>query len=150
MTKLKQEKNLESISHCSHAELEAMDIDELDRIAFGCNEGDILLVDPNKLAIKYPCDMDNPEYRFKLEGMKWVNSVSFDEPIQVSIGNDGRMYLEDGHHRRFAAIKKGVKLEAEIEIRGNPILRIQEQLKVLHAAKPKIRNTAEDQQGPGL
>jgi hypothetical protein len=105
----------------SHRELEAMDIDDLDRIAFGCNDGDILYVDPASLVIKYPCDLDNPEEKFRLGGMAWVRSVSFDEPIHVSIGEDGRKYLEDGHHRRFSAIKQGISLQAQIEIRANPV-----------------------------
>lgn len=105
----------------SQRELEQMDIDVLDKLAFGYNDGDIVEIDPSLLVIKYPCDLENPEYCFQKGGMDWVRSVSLDEPIDVSIGDDGRMYLEDGHHRCFAASKLGKKLQAKVEIKGNPL-----------------------------
>jgi hypothetical protein len=102
-------------------ELEGMDIDDLDMLAFGCKTGDVLELDPAAIVIKYPCDLENPIERFRRGGMGWVRSVSFDEPIEVSVGEDGRKYLEYGHHRRFAAIKLGRSLMAEIEIKGGPV-----------------------------
>lgn len=101
-----------------------MDIDILDKIAFGCNDGDVIIVNPADLVIKYPGDLENPLECYRKGGMAWVRSVSLEDPIEVSIGEDGRMYLEDGHHRRFAAIKRGEKLRAEVEIKGNPIRHI--------------------------
>lgn len=101
-----------------------MDVDELDQIAFGCKGGDVISINPQDLLIKYPSDLENPEDCYRRGGMNWVMSVDLDEPVQVSIGEDGKMYLEDGHHRRFAAIKRGAKLSAEVEIKGNPIRHI--------------------------
>lgn len=108
----------------SQSELEEMDIDVLDKVAFGCKDGDIIEISPADLVIKYPGDLENPEEKYRLGGMSWVRTVSFDDPIEVSIGDDGRRYLEDGHHRRFAAIKQGRSLLAEISIKGNPVKHI--------------------------
>lgn len=105
----------------SPKELEEMDINILDKIAFGYNDGDVITIDAGKVVIKYPGDLENAEECFRRGGMSWARSVCLDDPVQVSIGEDGKMYLEDGHHRRFAAIKRGAKLSAEVEIKGNPI-----------------------------
>jgi hypothetical protein len=98
-----------------------MDIDILDMMAFGCKSGEVVELDPKDILIKYPGDLDNPIEKFRVGGMKWVRSVSLEEPVEVSIGDDGNKYLEDGHHRRFSAIKQGKKLKAEIEVKGNPV-----------------------------
>lgn len=105
----------------SRDQLERMDIDRLDRAAFGYASGDIVEIDPAKIKIKYPGDLENPEVRFAKEGMDWVNSVSFDEPVEVSIDNEGEFSLEDGHHRLFAAQKLGRALRARVEVKGKPI-----------------------------
>lgn len=106
-------------------EMEAMDIDVLDMLAYGVKGDDIVELLPDDIHIKYT-DLENPEYRFEKEGMAWVNSVSFETPVDVSVAQNGTPELEDGHHRWFAAKKLGRKLKAKIEIKGNPILRILE------------------------
>lgn len=105
----------------TRAELEAMPIDELDRLAFGYANDDVAWVSPEQLTIVYPDDMANPEYQFERGGMPWVNSVDLSEPISVAIDNDGKLQLMDGHHRYFAAKIRGEKLIAQIEIKGNPV-----------------------------
>jgi hypothetical protein len=125
----------------SQRELEVMDIDILDVLAFGYKSGEIVELDPRDILIKYPCDLDNPIEKFRTGGMAWVRSVSLEEPVEVSIGEDGKKYLEDGHHRRFSAIKQGFKLKAEIEVKGSPvafILRRQDGLAQL--AKKQVFN----------
>jgi hypothetical protein len=109
-------------------ELYKFDWDELCKMAYGVKNGDIIELDPNKIKIKYKDDLENPIAIFNGEikkngksGMDWVRSVSFDEPLQVSLGLDGKStkedwYLEDGHHRLFAAKKlKMSKVKCEVE-----------------------------------
>lgn len=135
----------------TQSQLEMMDIDILDKMAFGCNDGDIIELDPSEIVIKYPCDLGNPEECFRVGGMKWVRSVSFEDPIEVSIGDDGRKYLEDGHHRRFSAIKLGLKLKAEIEIKGNPVQFILRRQEASIAKAPKTSRRRNDlSDGPSL
>jgi hypothetical protein len=102
-------------------ELEDMDVDELDVLAYGCKGGDICTFKPSELRIKWKEDLGNPQYKFEQDGMAWVRSVIFDEPVEVSVSEDGVFELEDGHHRWFAATKLGLELKAVIEVKGNPI-----------------------------
>jgi hypothetical protein len=106
--------------------LEAMDIDDLDWMAYGYIGNQIVELDPSQITIKWHEDLKNPQHKFKLGGMDWVRSVCFDEPVKVSIAQDGTIHLEDGHHRYFAAIKLERTLRAVVEIKGKPIERILE------------------------
>lgn len=105
-------------------ELQAMDIDELDVMAFGYKNDQEVTVSPSDLNLIWPDDMENPRYRFEQEGTDWVNNVDLTEPIEVSISKPGILDLEDGHHRYFAALKTGKSLTARITIKGNPVLAI--------------------------
>lgn len=98
-----------------------MNVDELDVMAYGCNGGDICSFKPSELRIKWKDDLVNPQYKYEQGGMDWVRSVIFDEPVEVSVNEDGVFELEDGHHRWFAATKLGLELEAVIEVKGNPV-----------------------------
>ena len=102
-------------------DLEQMDMDDLDRMAFGHASGEIIDIKPRDIKIQYRGDLENPEYKFEKGGMEWVRSVDFSEPVEVSIKTDGKFYLEDGHHRWFAAKKLGIPLKAKIEVKGKPI-----------------------------
>lgn len=104
--------------------LEAMDIDDLDWMAYGYIGNQIIDLDPSQITIKWHEDLKNPQHKFRLGGMNWVKSVSFDEPVKVSIAQDGTIHLEDGHHRYFAATKLGRNIKAVVEIKGKPIERI--------------------------
>jgi hypothetical protein len=104
--------------------LEAMDIDDLDRLAFGVAGGDVVALKPEQLHIVYPDDLLNPQARFEKEGMRWANSVDLTEPVEVSVDNDGRLCLEDGHHRWFAAKATRRTLQGRMTIKGKPIERI--------------------------
>jgi ParB-like chromosome segregation protein Spo0J len=101
-------------------ELEGMEIDELDQLAFGVQDDSIIELDPDQINIQYT-DLENPEALYKKYGMKWVRSVDFSEPVDVSVKEDGKFYLEDGHHRYFAAKKLGRKLMCKIEVKGSPV-----------------------------
>lgn len=102
-------------------ELEEMDVDELDVLAYGCKGGDVRSFKPSELKIKWKDDLGNPQYKFEQGGMAWARSVTFDEPVEVSVDDHGVFSLEDGHHRWFAATKLGIELEAVIEVKGNPV-----------------------------
>lgn len=110
--------------HYTQSELEHMDIDELDRLAFGVAGGDMVDLDPSHIRIKYPDDLINPQHRLATEGPKWARSVDLSEPVEVSVNEAGQFELEDGHHRWTAARLTGRKLRAVIEIKGNPVRRI--------------------------
>jgi hypothetical protein len=101
-----------------------MDIDDLDRLAFGVAGGDVVALKPEQLHIVYPDDLLNPQARFEKEGMRWANSVDLTEPVEVSVDNDGRLCLEDGHHRWFAAKATRRTLQGRMTIKGKPIERI--------------------------
>lgn len=102
-------------------ELEEMDVDVLDVMAYGCKGGDICSFKPSELKIKWKDDLVNPQYKFEQSGMDWVRSVCFDEPVEVSVDDNGVFSLEDGHHRWFAASKLGIELQGVIEVKGNPV-----------------------------
>jgi hypothetical protein len=106
--------------------LERIDIDDLDWMAYGYIGNQIIELNPSQITIKWHEDLKNPEHKFKLGGMEWVKSVSFDEPVKVSIAQNGTIHLEDGHHRYFAATKLERRLKAIVEIKGKPIERILE------------------------
>lgn len=124
--------------------LEAMDIDDLDWMAYGYIGNQIIELNPSQIIIKWHEDLKNPEHKFKLYGMDWVKSVCFNQPVEVSIAQDGTIHLEDGHHRYFAAIKLGRTLKAVVEIKGKPIERIlemQEKGIELNALNTRPENT---------
>ena len=103
-------------------QLERLTIDELDRMAYGVAEGDRLTLSPAQIGIQYPGDLLNPQDKWAKGGMAWARSVQFDEPVEVSVGQDGKYWLEDGHHRWFAAGKLGKKLKAVVaKVTGKPI-----------------------------
>lgn len=105
-------------------DLEQMEIADLDRMAFGVSGGQVVSLLPSQVNIRYWCDLENPEALFKARGMDWARSVDLSEPIDVSVDDKGDFYLEDGHHRWFAAGKTDRKLTATLEIKGRPIEKI--------------------------
>ena len=102
-------------------ELERMDIDDLDRMAFGVVGGEERTLEPSSLRILYLGDLENPEALFAQQGMAWARGVDLSEPVEVSVNDDGEFCLEDGHHRWFAACLSKRNLVARIDIKGKPI-----------------------------
>lgn len=130
-----------SVHHYTEDELMAMDMDDLDELAFGCRSGQVLTLRHEQLVVIYPGDLDNPIYRYKQEGMDWARSVDLSDPIEVSVNDKGQFCIEDGHHRWFAARLRGESLSAHIEIKGNPvraILRRQQESTAALASKPRL------------
>ena len=105
----------------TRAELERMDIDALDRLAFGYAGGDVVSIAPGKIQIQYPDDLENAEHQRELQGDEWAGKVDLSEPVDVSIQTDGVLRLEDGHHRWLAACLSKRNLVARIDIKGKPI-----------------------------
>ena len=103
------------------SDLILLPISELDRMAFGVNSGEVIEISPSELHIAYPCDLENPRHAYARGGDTWLRSVSFEEPIEISIDQQGRKVLENGHHRYFAASLLGNNLMAIVEVKGNPI-----------------------------
>lgn len=127
--------------------LESMDIDDLDWMAYGYIGDQIVELKPSQITIKWHEDLKNPQHKFAIDGMDWINSVSFDEPVEVSIAQDGTIHLEDGHHRYFAACKLSRKLKAVVEIKGKPIERIIEMQAdgiPLHSLESRPETSIED------
>jgi hypothetical protein len=109
-------------------------IEALDRAAHGFSEEDIKTIDPNKLHIKWKDDLDNVKheirnYHREVGGslqkaiIQWVKKVDLSEPIDVSFEKN-KFYLEDGHHRYFAAKILKKPLNVNLVIKMNPIVKL--------------------------
>jgi len=109
------------------SDLERLDIDVLDKAAWGVVQDETITVSPDELGIRYKEDLANPEAKFKEGGMDWVRSVDLSEPIEIGVSEEGNLQIEDGHHRWFAAKKLGKDITGTITIiRGKPIAKILE------------------------
>jgi hypothetical protein len=101
--------------------------DMLDRLAFGFAAEDITEIHPSKLAIKWHSDLENVIHEVEKSGLGprvWSSKVDLSEPIDVSYENRGhglKFYIEDGHHRYFAAKTLNKMLNVNLEIKTNPI-----------------------------
>ena len=106
----------------------------LDRLAFGFSSDDIKTLNPKQLKIKWKDDLENVKFELNnlakksgeslLSTMKsWANNVDLTTPIDVSYEKNG-FYIEDGHHRYFAAKLLGKSLNVNLEIKMNPIVKI--------------------------
>ena len=98
----------------------------LDRMAFGFSEEDIKELSPNQLKIKWKDDLENVKWEVKKSGLSpkaWSSKVNLSEPIDVSFEKNN-FYLEDGHHRYFAAKTLKKPLNVNLEIKQNPIIKL--------------------------
>ncbi len=93
--------------------------DDLVQLCFGIRDEQILTLNPSDIRIQYKDDLLNPQYKYEQGGMDWIRSVSFEEPIDVDIKQDGKFYINDGHHRWFAAKKLGLPIKAKVHIALN-------------------------------
>ena len=91
---------------------------------FGYHLGDIpTLADWWQKAYPDPTYRDLVKTQWQLRLNKALQEGTDFEPVEVSIGKDGKFYLEDGHHRWFAArklLKKTIPAVIE-KIDGKPI-----------------------------
>ena len=98
-------------------------IDLLDKVAFGFSAEEVKTLMPKQLNLKYHQDMENPAYKQKQSGLSmrdWAKTVDLIEPIDVSF-EKGKFYIEDGHHRYYAAKILGLPLKVNLEIKEKPI-----------------------------
>ncbi len=94
----------------------------LDKAAFGFDDT-LDQIMPDKLSVKWHDDLDNVKYYIKKKGLtdaEYAKRVDLSEPIDVSF--DGKkFYIEDGHHRYYAAKILNSPLKMNLEIKANPI-----------------------------
>jgi len=110
-------------------ELERLDVDTLDRWAFGVVGDEVLRLDPGELMIVHVDDLANARHqadRHPGGSLRWARRVSLKEPVDVIVDDRGDLLLDDGHHRYLAARLSGRKLSAKIIVRGRPIERLLE------------------------
>ena len=99
-------------------------------LAFGFSDQDIKTIYPKKLKIKWLDDLENVHYEVKKSGLSpinWSKKISLKTPIDVSYefrNNNLDFYVEDGHHRYFAAMTLNKPLNVNLEIKASPLLYI--------------------------
>jgi hypothetical protein len=94
----------------------------LDRAAFGFTESDIKTLMPNQLKIKWKQDWDNVKWEQHNSGLskqQWSKKINLSEPIDV-VYEKNNFYVDDGHHRLFAAKVLNKPLNVNLEIKQNP------------------------------
>lgn len=111
----------------------------LDELAFGFNSESIKSLMPNQLSIKWRDDLENVRYEInnlykktnsnnlKKTTLDWANAVNLSEPIDVSFEKN-KFFIEDGHHRYFAAKILNKPLNVNLEIKQNPIIKLSPKL----------------------
>ncbi len=100
------------------------------RAAFGFYESDIKTLNPNQINIKWKDDWENVIWEQQKSGLSkksWSMKINLQEPIDVTYEND-KFYLEDGHHRLFAAMVLNKPLKVNLEIKMNPITKLAPEL----------------------
>lgn len=99
----------------------------LDIAAFGFDDS-LNEINPKDLHIKWKEDYENVLWEVKKSGLspeQWSTKINLNKPIDVffeDLGHGNKFYIEDGHHRYFAAktLKKILKMTLEIKV--NPIV----------------------------
>jgi hypothetical protein len=108
-------------------------IEYLERLAFGFSENDITELHPSQLKIRWRNDLENVKYEIKQSGLsdiEWSKQVNLTEPIDVDYWEDHDLgykkgfYVQDGHHRYYAAKTLNKKLNVNLEIKLNPIVEL--------------------------
>jgi len=104
-----------------------IDIDILDKLAFGFNEIEIKKINPILLKIEWKDDIENVKYEIKhskLTPKQWASNIDLTEPIDVDfkeINGKRGFYIQDGHHRYTAAKILNKELNVNLNIKINPI-----------------------------
>jgi tRNA nucleotidyltransferase/poly(A) polymerase len=81
---------------------------------------------PNKLSIKWFDDLENVLFEVQKSGLsnrEWASRIDLSEPIDVSFEKN-KFYIEDGHHRYYAAKILNKPLNVNLEIKSNPIIKL--------------------------
>lgn len=101
-------------------------INMLDRMAFGFSPEDIKQLSPSQLSIKWKNDLENVKWELKKSGffpVVWAQKIRLTEPIDVSYKSN-KFWVEDGHHRYYAAKILNKPLNVNLEIKENPIVKL--------------------------
>jgi hypothetical protein len=101
-------------------------IEALDRAAFGFADVDITTLMPSQLNIKWKEDYKNVKWeqeRSKLSKVAYAKRINLEEPIDVVYEND-KFFIDDGHHRYYAAKILGKPLNVTVDIKQNPIVKL--------------------------
>jgi hypothetical protein len=96
----------------------------LDRLAFGFSDEDIKTINPDQLNIKWHDDMDNVKWEQQKSGLSkvaWAKTINLSEPIDV-VFEKNKFYIDDGHHRSYAAKILKQPLNVNLVIKMNPIV----------------------------
>jgi hypothetical protein len=101
-------------------------IELLDKAAYGFSVDEIKTLLPKQLNIKWKDDFDNVKYEQQKTGLtptEWSKKINLSEPIDVSYEKD-KFWIEDGHHRYFAAKTLNLPLNVILTIKQNPIIKL--------------------------
>ncbi len=103
-----------------------LSIEATDRAAFGFTSEDVKILMPNKFHIKWKEDWGNVKWEQEKSGLSkvaYAKKINLEEPIDVSYEN-GKFYVEDGHHRLYAASVLKKPLNVSLQIKDNPITKL--------------------------
>lgn len=112
-------------------------IEMLDKAAFGFSEESIKTIMPENLKIRWKEDLENVKWEIKQKKFSlidWAKNINLSEPIDVeywkdeSLGFEEGFYIQDGHHRYYAAKILKKPLNVNLEIKVNPIVKMAPEL----------------------
>lgn len=93
---------------------------------YGWNHFELQDLNPNDIYAYNYCkeDMANVFFVITKAGSprKWAKKYvgeGIKEPIKVAFCEDGKFYVEDGHHRWYASKLLKISIKAEVEIKRN-------------------------------
>ena len=101
-------------------------IELLDKAAYGFTDAEIKQLMPKRLSIKWKEDLENVIYEQEKSGLSkiaWARKIDLTEPIEVSY-NGKKFFIEDGHHRYYAAKILNKPLNIDLDIHANPIKKL--------------------------
>lgn len=101
-------------------------IELLDKAAYGFSDSDIKQLMPKHLNIKWKADLENVIYEQQKSGLSkidWAKKIDLSEPIDVTY-NGKKFFIEDGHHRYYAAKILNKPLNINLDINANPIKKL--------------------------
>lgn len=108
-------------------------IELLDRAAFGFSADDVKTLMPDQLKIRWRNDLENVKWEIKnkkITDQQYAKAVDLRTPIDVDYSEDLKMgfkrgfYLQDGHHRYYAAKILNKPLNVNLTIKINPLLEL--------------------------
>lgn len=108
-------------------------VELLDKAAHGFSEESIKTLMPSQLSVRWKDDLENVKWEIEQQGMakeQWAKYIDLSEPIDVDYWKDDKLgfkegfYIQDGHHRYYAAKILDKPLNVNLEIKINPITKL--------------------------